>query len=563
MEKVDGGQLLAKALKKEGVTKIFTLSGGHIMPIYYGCREEGIDIIDFRHECAAAYAADAYAQVTGKPGVVVTTAGPGVTDTVTAMVETRDHGVPVIHIGGASPLAENDTGALQDINTLEIMAASTKWARKIYSTKRIPEYVSMAYRHALDDSPGSVYLEVPSDILLQKVDETAVSFPEKYRTPAHAFGDPALIERAADLLLEAKTPMILIGDNARYSIQYGEAIAELSDYLKMPVAAQTMCRGMFADETQNEMFRCFYALPIADVVLMLGVNNNYQVMKLQGPLFNQTAKLIQVHTDKAKIGYNGPAEIGIVGGSGAVAKQILDHIKAKTNPKEDSTVSKNAEMFIQMAEAEWRKGFLSDVIPMNPGRCAAEVAKFLIEDKKDYTVICDGGDSSQWMLHAVKATRPNQILGFGPNGTIGVGAGFTIGAWAANQKPVLLYTGDGSLGFYIMELETMFRNGVPVVVVISNDSAWGMIKLSESHANKKRIEKVGHCAVDLVHMQDYTKLASMWGGYGVTLTDPSDIIPAIREAYESQCKPAIINVEVNKEDMSPITQMFAYGLKAE
>ena len=111
------------------------------MPIYYGCREEGIDIIDFRHECTAAYAADAYAQVTGKPGIVVTTAGPGVTDTGTAMVESRDHGVPVIHIGGASPIMENETGPLQEINTLEIMAASTKWASKIYAVNRIPEYV--------------------------------------------------------------------------------------------------------------------------------------------------------------------------------------------------------------------------------------------------------------------------------------------------------------------------------------------------------------------------------------------------------------------------------------
>jgi acetolactate synthase I/II/III large subunit len=163
MAKVDGGRLFAKALKNEGVETLFTLVGGHIMSIMYGCGEEGIKVIDVRHEMAGAYTVDAFARVTGRPGVIVTTAGPGVTDTVTAMAEALLQGVPVIHIGGASPLAENETGPLQDMNTLEIMSTVTKWARKIYDVARIPEYVAMAFRHAMAGTPGPVYLECAAD----------------------------------------------------------------------------------------------------------------------------------------------------------------------------------------------------------------------------------------------------------------------------------------------------------------------------------------------------------------------------------------------------------------
>ena len=166
------------------------------MSLFYGCRAEGIKVIDFRHECAAAYAADAYARVTGKPGVLVTTAGPGITDTITAMAEAKLQGVPMIHIGGASPVKENDTGPLQDMNTLEILSTCTKWARKIYDIERIPEYVSMAFRHAMDATPGPVYLECSMDIMvLSFTEEDEVYYPEKYRTEALPFGDPNLLKK--------------------------------------------------------------------------------------------------------------------------------------------------------------------------------------------------------------------------------------------------------------------------------------------------------------------------------------------------------------------------------
>ncbi len=553
--------MLAKALKNEGVEQIFTLSGGHVMPIYYGCRAEGIKVIDFRHECAAAYAAESYAMITGKPGVLVTTAGPGVTNTVTGMAEAKLQGVPLIHVGGASAAIENETGSLQDLNTLEIMSTVSKWARKVYHVQRIPEYIAMAYRHAMDATPGPVYLEIPMDVLcISLVEENQVCYPEKYRTDAVSFGDPALVERAADLLVKAKKPAMILGDGALFTARYGEAIPELVDYLKIPVMSQVMARGLFADEEKNPLFRMGAgALAAADVVLMLSVNNDYRVTRVHPPLVNEEAKRIQVNPDITMIGYNAPAEIGIVGGAGAVAKQILDVVKSKTAKREDlAWIGEAAELVKELAEP-WFKGFFSNELPMNPGRCAFEVSKFLATEGRDWTVVCDGGDAAQWIKIAVSARRPGQIVSYGPLGTIGSGAGFTIGARAANSKPVLYYVGDGSMGFYPMEFDTFVKQEIPVVCVISNDSSWGMIKLSETFVHPDEVAK-GHVATELTYMNRYDKMAGMWDGYGVMVTKPEDIVPAIKNAFASG-KPAIINVEVDRVNMSPIARGFGEGFK--
>lgn len=563
MSKVDGGILVARALKKEGVEQIFTLTGGHIMPILYACRDAGIKVIDVRHESAGAYAADAYARVTGKPGVLITTAGPGVAQTIIAMCEARDTGVPVIHIGGASAVAENESGPLQDMNTVEILATATKWSRKVYTSERIPEYVGMAFRHATSNTPGPVYLEIATDTLGQLVDEEKAVFPEAYRTEALPFGDPELIEAAADMLLAAKRPVMIVGNGARFGSKNGAAVPELATFFNMPVISQTMSRGLFVDEDLNPLFKFAGAVPIcseADVILTLDVTNDYLVSKCQPPTFNPEAKLIQVNADKSKIGYNAPAHIGIVGSAGPVVSQILKAVKGKSEKKDDITwVSRAGEIAMEMG-GEFMTAFSSQEVPINPGRLAFEVSRFLSEEGKDYNLVIDGGDCAMWMNAAASAHRPGQILNYGPNGTIGVGAGFALGAWAANGKPVLYFTGDGSFGFYAMEMETFARFGVPVVVVISNDSSWGLIKLGECLNNPEKAAK-GACGLELEHMRAYEKITTMWGGYGEMVTQPENIVPAIKRGFESG-KPAIINVEVDKVTMSPVIRAFAESLGA-
>ncbi len=556
MGMIDGGALVGKALANEGVEKAFVLCGGHIMPIFYGMRNAGIEIIDMRHECAAVYAAIGYTRASGKAAVVVTTAGPGVGNTPAGMMEAESLGIPLLQIGGAVSMGMRDTGDLQDMSTLNVMESCSKWARKVTSTERIPEYVSIAFRHAMDSNPGPVYLEIPTDLCFAQVAEERVNFPANYRTGAIPFGDPALIDSAAELLVNAERPAVMIDDGARFGLgDHAEAVAALSDHLKMPVGlAGHACRGLFGDEYENPLLRT-NATGMADVVLALGCRFDFRLGTGRG--IPRDAKVIQVHTDMRQIGFNLRADIGIVGGAGPVASQLLEAVKSKRTEPADVPWTGAPR---KRDASSLPEPFQSKEIPCHPARCAGEVARFLEEEGRDWTLICDGGEASVWIQSVATAYRSGQIHATGANGTIGTGPGLAVGAWAANRKPVLWYTGDGSFGFYGMEMDTMVRMGIPVVCVISNDSAWGMIRLVERFIRPEEVETKGQCNTELHHMRAYEKMVAMWDGHGERVTDPAEIRPAIRRAAASG-KPSIINVEVDKVSLSPFIAGYANMVK--
>ncbi len=547
MGKVDCGTLCGKALANEGIEKAFVLCGGHNMSILYGMRTAGIEIIDVRHEASTMFAAIAYAQATGKPAVVVTTAGPGVTNTTTGMMEAMEGGVPVIHIGAAVVSTMVDAGPLQDMSTLTVMESCSKWARKVIHGYRIPEYVSLAFRQAMDSSPGPVYLEVPMDLPLIEVDEEQVVMPQKTRATVPPAGDAALIEEAAELLVNAERPAIMVDSGARYTIgDQADAIAAISDHLKAPLAASpTPCRGLFGDETKNPLIgqslRGMGPVGQADVVLTFGCKFDWRIGQNYG--IRRDAKVIQVNTNMKHIGYNIHVDVGIVGGAGPVATQLIAAIRSKQAKPSGASWMTASNLDVSSLPEKYH----SENIPIHPARCAAEVGKFLADEGRDWNVVFDGGDSSIWIRDATWATRPGQFYGDSPTGCVGIGAAGVIGLWSVNRKPVLWYTGDGSFGFYSMEMDTMARLGIPVVCVISNDSGWGMIRHYQDAERlwKQEVEKGGTCAVELEHMRAYEKMVSMWDGYGEMVTDPAGIVPAIKRAAANG-KPSIINVEVDK-----------------
>jgi acetolactate synthase-1/2/3 large subunit len=278
-----------------------------------------------------------------------------------------------------------------------------------------------------------------------------------------------------------------------------------------------------------------------------------------GAMIQKDAKVIQVHTDSRQIGFNLRADIGIVGGAGPVASQLLEAVKSKRNKPAD--VPWTGE-----PKKDWPEdlagAYHSEGTPVHPARCAGEVAKFLAEEGRDWNVITDGGEAGVWIGGAVRATRPGQIHGSGANGTIGTGPCLAVGAWAANRKPVLWYTGDGSFGFYAMELDSMAKLGVPMVCVISNDSAWGMIRLAERFIRADEIKEKGQANTELHHMRAYEKIVSMWDGHGEMVTDPEEIVPAIKRAVANG-KPSIINVEVDKVSLSPFIGGYAAMVKTD
>jgi acetolactate synthase-1/2/3 large subunit len=294
---------------------------------------------------------------------------------------------------------------------------------------------------------------------------------------------------------------------------------------------------------------------MADVVLALGCRFDFRLG--MGRMIPGDAKVIQVHTDMRQIGFNVRTDIGIVGGAGPVAAQLLEAVKSRRGqPVETSWTGPP----MRRDASTLPEPYHAKEIPVHPGRCAGEAARFLEAEGRDWTLICDGGEASVWMGLASTAYRPGQIHVTGANGTIGTGPGLAVGAWAANRKPVLWYTGDGSFGFHGMEMDTMARLGIPVVCVISNDSAWGMIRLTEKYLRPDEVEAKGHCNVELHHMRAYEKMVAMWDGHGERVTDPEEIVPAIKRAAANG-KPSIVNVEVDKVSLSPFIAGYAEMVK--
>ncbi|MCP3987284.1 MAG: thiamine pyrophosphate-binding protein, partial [bacterium] len=434
----------------------------------------------------------------------------------------------------------------------------SKWARKVTLARRIPEYVSMAFRHATDASPGPVYLEIPTDLLFQKLDADSVSLRPPGTCAAVPAGDPVLVERAADLLAKAERPAMLFDDGARATIgEDAGSVAQLSDFLKMPVGtAGYGCRGLFGDESQNRLLQT-NAIGGADVVLALGCRFDFRLGS--GRFIPEQTKIIQVHTDQRQIGFNLRADLEIVGGAGPTARQLLAAVKQRREPKLDDSWIGPAS---KTTTADLRDAYRDAKTPIHPGRCAGEAAKFLEQQGRDWSLVIDGGEASVWMGGAATAYRAGQLHATGANGTIGTGPGLVVGAWAANRKPVLWYTGDGSFGFYSMEMETMARLGIPVVCVISNDSSWGMISLVEKHVRPEEIERNGTCNTDLHPMRAYEKMVAMWDGHGEQVRDPEGILPAIERAAANG-KPSIVNVEIDNESLSPFIAPYAEMVKGE
>jgi acetolactate synthase-1/2/3 large subunit len=550
MASICGGDLFVQSLKREGVKHIFTLCGGHINPIYTACMEQGIDIIDVRHEQVATHAAAGWARATGEPGVAVITAGPGVTDAVTGVAEAFTAGIPIIVFGGRSPLFDFDRGALQDIDQVRLMEPITKWARAVYEVQRIPEYVSTALRIATSDTPGPVYLECPFDILMEQVDDTGAILPQKYVSPTQGGGSPTQITEAVKLLANADRPAVVAGDG----IFWSKADQELKEFVELgqfPVRTTGLAQG--AIPSDHPLALGHPATAMADVVLALGVRFDFLEGYGQTPLFDANAKIIQVHNDASTIGYNRSADIGITGNPKTVLKQMIDEVNKSQQQKDRSEWIEQLKLLGEMLKSQAEPAYASDSLPIHPGRLAREVIEFLDDDA---LAIVDGGDCSGWFAPAFKSRFMGQLLATGPFGCLGVGTGFALAAKLAKpDKQVLGYFGDGAFGLNAMEFDTFVRHNLPIVAVISNDGAWGMVK----HWQKMTCSEDKCTGMTLKAQQRYDKMVEALGGYGEYVERVEDIKPALKRAFDSGL-PACINVEVDPNAVSDTTHWLYQSL---
>jgi acetolactate synthase-1/2/3 large subunit len=538
MAKVTGGSLAAQVMKNDGVKHLFGLVGGHIYPIFEGCVEMGIRVIDVRHEQSAAHMAEAWALSTGKPGVCIGTAGPGFTNMLTGIANSFAGGTPLLAIGGRAQIDQFDTGALQDFNQLDIVKPMTKFARAVYETRRIPEYVGMALRHATSGRPGPTYLEMPMDLLFAEVDVSSVQIPECHRIHSAPAGNPADVEKALELIENAQKPIVVAGSGVWWA-QAHEELKELIEKADLPLYTRTAARGSVPDEHLNVIGPGFTfdpslraALAESDLLIMLGTRFDFTFDVKHVP---PTAKLIRVDIEPSEICAGRAPAVGIVGDVGVVIRQFTDGLKKLSHKDWLEQLRGGREMLRAMVESD----LMSDQTPIHPLRLFREVAQFIDKD----TVVCiDGGDMCVWGNLVLPAVGPGQFLSLVSSifGCIGLGTPYGIAAKLANpDKKVIVTTGDGSFGMTLMEFDTALRHNIPIVVVIGNDKCWGMI-----HRPFKE-QKGQTFGCELEHRR-YDKIIEAMGGHGEYVEKPEDIAPAIKRAIESGL-PACVNVMTDPE----------------
>ncbi|MCX7618520.1 thiamine pyrophosphate-binding protein [Tepidiforma sp.] len=533
---IDGGEIIARMIKQEGVSHIFTLSGGHIQNIYEGCLNNGIGIVDTRHEQSAGHAADGYSRITFKPGVAVVTAGPGVTDVVTAVANAYQASSPMVVIGGRSPLRQYDMGSLQDIELLDVMKPITKWSQAVYETRRLPYYMAMAFREAMTGRYGPAFLQVPSDVLFGRVDEDSLEWPKNYRVTGEIMGDPALIKQAAQLIRDAEKPMVMAGSGVFWHRAHRE-LAEFARAADVPVYTNAMGRGTLRQDNPN-----FFSLSRkpafaqADVIVILGTPIDFRLKYGRPPAWNPAAKVIQIDIDPRDIGRNRDFTIGIEANIRQALLQLTSEI-GKAEHREWMTYLRGLEN-----QADEQRSFFmnSDAVPIHPLRLCKEIAEFVDDDT---IVVGDGGDIVALAASVLPINNPGQWMDPGPFGTLGVGTGFCMAAAvAAPGKKVLMVNGDGTFGLNGFDFDTFVRFKMPIVSVVGNDRCWHQIYVGQ----KAQYGEGRTPATVLGDNARYDKVVEGLGGHGEFVEHPEQIKAAIERAFASG-KPACVNVIMDPE----------------
>ena len=522
---VTGGELVARVLAQAGVGHVFTLCGGHILPIYDGCLNEGIGVIDVRHEQAAAHAADAYARLTRNVGVAIVTAGPGVTDAVTGVANAHAARSPLLLIGGAAPLALRGLGALQEMEQVALLRPITKGAWTVAETRQIPEVLTTAIRVALSGRPGPVFVEIPVDLLLGAIEDRLAPIPTGYVHRAPAPADPVAIERLTALLAGARRPMVIAGSGVWWDDAATE-LAAFADTAGVPVFMNGAGRGCLpADHPLAFAQARGFALGQADLVLVLGTPLDFRLGYGRPPVFAEDATVCMVDCDPAELGRNRSLAVGIAGHIG----RVLDQLRTAL-PGGVAVRFADWRARVGAGERESRERLdarcASDDVPISHYRWAAEIARHLTPDT---IVVGDGGDVVGCASRVVRLHGPGQWLDPGPFGCLGVGPPFAIAARLLRPAHrVLLIAGDGAFGLNGMELETAVRFRLPVTCVIGNDGGWGQIRnpqLSFFGEDRAVATSLPTTRFDL--------MVEALGGRGVLVRDPKDLGPALERALAS------------------------------
>jgi len=522
-----GGRLVAKRLKAHGVSKLFTLSGGHIFSIYDGCREEGIDIVDTRHEQTAAFAAEGWAKATRQTGVAALTAGPGVTNAMSALGSSLQNGSPVVALGGRAPAMRWGQGSLQEIDHVPFVAPLTRSAHTVESTADIPGSVDAAFAAAGGPPSGPAFVDFPLDHVFMESDVDADG-------PADVVDHRALpaaegVERAIELLRGAERPVIMAGTGLYWA--HGEnALRALADESLIPVFVNGLGRGCLPADHELFFSRARgKGLKEADVAIVVGVPMDFRLGF--GQSFGEETKIVLL--DSAQTNRRPPrdATFELYGGIAAT----LDALREGAGSAPDGR--RGWVEALRTLENERRGAEIEELnddrAPLHPLRLYRELKSVL---DRDAVVIGDGGDFVSYAGRIIDTYKPGCWMDPGPFGCLGAGPGYALAAKIANpDRQVCLLLGDGAFGFAGMEFDTLVRHKIPVVAVMGNNGIWALEKHPMEFLYGYSV------AADLQPECRYDQVVQALGGHGELVREPGDLRPALERAFASG-KPALVNV---------------------
>jgi acetolactate synthase-1/2/3 large subunit len=521
----DGGLLVAQVLKQQGVKALFTLSGEHILPIYEGCANENIVIIDTRHEAAAAHAADAYARLSRNIGVCAVTSGPGITNALTGIANAFFAQSPVVCLGGAAPLNKAGQGALQEMDQLSLFKPITKWAGVAYETAQIPRLLTHAIRVALTPPLGPVYLELPLDVIFGKAES---KIPHYIHTPYKLAPEEKALKSLDQLLQESERPVLLCGSEA-YWDHAQTALRQLVEKHDIPAFLNGMARGMLpADHPLFFNLSRKKAFAEADLIMIAGTPLDFRLK--HGKAIPDLTKWVMLSNNPTLLGQNRDPEEGIPGNLALIFKALAN------------TTGKNHQNWSQRLREEENSALEKERIKTQTPHLPMSSFAFLkaLDDMldQDDILIADGGEIVTMAAKRINVYEEGHWLDPGPMGCLGVGAPFALAAkYLYPQKNVFILYGDGSFGFNGMEFDTALRFNLPVIAIVANDAQWSQILLPQE-------QRYGRALASRLLPTRYDEVAKGLGCYGEHVEKPADLKPAIERAKASG-KPALINVPID------------------
>ena len=525
--RLHGGRLIARRLKAHGVTKLFTLSGGHIFPIYDGCREEGIDIVDVRHEQAAAFAAEGWSKVTRTPGVAAVTAGPGVTNAMSALASAQSNNSPMLVLGGRAPALRWGRGSLQEIDHIPFTRPLAKLATTPDGTEEIPGLVDDALRAAMTPHSGPAFLDFSMDHVFSEAAEPA-SDARLLQPHLGPGADGDAIERAGRLLQQAERPVIMAGTNLYWG--HGEtALRALVEELGVPVFLNGLARGCVPADHELFFSRARgAALKGADVALVIGVPMDFRLGF--GESFGAETELIAIDVAEPVREHPRPVAAELYGALPAT----LDALRvAAAGGPDRSRWHEELRSIEEQKHAAEAAELNDERAPLHPMRLYKGLAEVI---DRNAIVVCDGGDFVSYAGRVVDSYEPGCWLDPGPFGCLGSGPGYALAAKLARpERQVVLIYGDGAFGFSGMEYDTLARHGVNVVGVMGNNGIWALEKHPMEFLYGYSV------AAELRPATRYDEVVAALGGHGELVERPDDLRGALDRAFAAN-KPALVNV---------------------